>query len=207
MLRKQKAILFVVPALALVLEPGHGTPIHAQDVDKTKVLKVEAAYLYNFARFVQWPKRAFADKNAPFVIGVLGEDPFGRILDDTVRSKTVAGRGVTVRRFWWLRERDRAALKDCHVLYISRSEQHRLGEIVAALENVPVLVVSAMDAFARKGGMIGFVLDQGRIVFEINRSALLSARLKASSKLLRLARLVDGKGRKETRQRGSHRRP
>jgi len=191
-LRKQEAILFVLSALVLVLEPGHGTPLHAQDIDKTKALKVEAAYLYNFARFIQWPKRVVEGEDTSFVIGVLGDDPFGRILDDTVRSKTLAGHGVTVRRLWWQQQKDRVALKDCQILYISRSEQHRLDEIIRALEHVPVLIVSAIDDFARKGGMIGFVLDQGRIVFEINRSAMQNARLKASSKLLRLARLVDG---------------
>jgi len=194
-------------ASVLLLGSWHSVPVRAQDIDEAKRRQVEAAYLYNFARFVQWPDSAFTDKNASFVIGVLGTDPFGRILDDTVGSKTVAGRRVTVRRFVWQHERDRAALRDCHLLYISGSEQHRLDEIVEALENAPVLIVSAMDAFARHGGMIGFVLDQGRIVFEINRAALQRARLKASSKLLTLARLVEGKGRQAARTQNSRRMP
>jgi len=191
-LRRKKTTKFVLMTWALVLGSWHSTPVRAQDVDGAKVLKVEAAYLYNFARFVRWPKQALGGKHVPFVIGVLGDDPFGRILDDTVRAKTLAGQAVVVRRFRWERETDRADLKACHMLYISRSERQRFGQIIAVLDSAPVLLVSAMEAFARKGGMIGFVLQKGRIVFEINRDALKRARLKASSKLLKLARLVEG---------------
>ncbi len=167
--------------------------VRAQAVDEAKALKVKAAYLYNFAKFVEWPDNVFENDKAPFVIGVLGDDPFGRILDDTVKAKKIATRGIRVRRFHWSGERDRTTLRSCHVLYISASERLRLDDILAALKEYPVLVVSDLHEFAHDGGMIGFVLKKGRIVFEINNQALERARLKASSKLLKLARIVEPK--------------
>lgn len=169
--------------------------MHAQVIDQAKANKVKATYLYNFARFIQWPRDAFRDDKAPFVIGILGNDPFGRILDDTMKAKTVAGRPIRVRRFRWDREAHRTALRTCHLLYVSRSERRRVGDIVSALHGVPMLLVSDMDGFTGREGMIGLVLENGRIVFEINRSALERVRLRASSKLLALARIVESKTR------------
>ena len=165
--------------------------VRAQEVDESKAIKVKAAYLYNFAKFIQWPDTAFEDDKAPFVIGVLGDDPFGRILDDTVKGKKIAERSVTIRRFSWKEEEDRTSLKDCHILFISGSEQNRRDEIFAALKGHPVLVVSDIHEFARDGGMVEFVLEEGRIVFEITREALEKAELKVSSRLLKLARIVE----------------
>ncbi len=165
--------------------------VRAQEVDTAKVLKVKAAYLYNFAKFVEWPDGAFENGESPFVIGVLGDDPFGRDLDATVKGKTIAKRAVKVRRLRWDDQVDRAQLKDCHILYIGGSEPRRFMEIVAALEDQPVLLVADIAGFAHDGGMIGFVLDGQRIVFEINREAVDRAQLKASARLLKLARIVE----------------
>ena len=163
----------------------------AKEVDEAKALRVKAAYLYNFAKFIEWPDNAFDDEKAPLVIGILGDDPFGTILDSTVKAKNVAKHPVKIRRLRWNKREDRAALKDCHILFISRSEQSRLDKILAALKEHPVLVVSGIRDFARDGGMVGFVLEKGRIAFEINREALEKAKLKASSRLLKLARIVE----------------
>ncbi|MBU0719487.1 MAG: YfiR family protein [Planctomycetes bacterium] len=171
----------------LMLTPSVG----AQEVDETTATKVKAAYLYNFAKFIQWPDAAFDDDQAPFVIGVLGDDAFGQVLDDTVKAKKIAERPIELRSLRWSRPADRAELKRCHILYISDSERYRLDDILATLEERPVLVVSDAHEFARDGGMIGFVLEQGRIVFEVNREALERAELKASSQLLKLARIVE----------------
>ena len=79
----------------------------AQEVDESKVRKVKAAYLYNFTKFVKWPDKAFENDEAPFVIGVLGKDPFGPILDNTVKGKKVAKRPIKTRRFDWSKRKDR----------------------------------------------------------------------------------------------------
>lgn len=170
----------------------------AHEIDEAKALKVKSAYLYNFAKFIEWPDRAFEDGNAPFVIGVLNDEPFADVLTATVKDKRVAGRRVEVRRFRWSRRADRTRLRDCHALYIGESRQADLADILALLVPhavgepvLPVLAVSDIDSFARKGGMIGFVLEEGRIVFEINIDAFERAELKASSKLLKLAKIVE----------------
>ena len=168
-------------------------PVGAQEIDEAKALKVKAAYLYNFAKFIEWPDGALGDEEAPFVIGVLGDDPFGQILDATVKAKKIAQRPVKIRRLRLSRQVDRAKLTDCSILYISNSERRRLKKIFAALGDQPVLLVADIPGFASDGGMIGFVFEKQRIIFEINREALEQAKLKASAKLLKLARIVKPK--------------
>ncbi|MFQ5495464.1 MAG: YfiR family protein [Phycisphaerae bacterium] len=185
-------------ALAVFTVPAASVDALAQVIDETRALKVKAAYLYNFAKFVTWPKGAFDSDKAPLVIGVLGRDPFGRILDDTVQSKTVRGRRIEVRRLKWNREEDRKALPRCHVLFVCTSERGRLDDVLVWLNRAPVLVVGDDSRFAARGGMIGLVLDRGRIVFEINREAVERADLKASAKLLKLARTTRPKAGRES---------
>ncbi|MFQ5430328.1 MAG: YfiR family protein [Phycisphaerae bacterium] len=177
-------------------------PVGGRDIDEAKARKVRAAYLYNFAKFVKWPAGAFKDDKAPFVIGVLGDDPFDDTLDDTVKGKTIHGRVIQVRRFHWEEEKARSEPLRCHLLYIARSERGRLSQVLAVLKKRPVLVVSDIAGFAHNGGMIGFVLEKGRIAFEINREALEQAHLKASSKLLKLARIVKSRKRREPKSQG-----
>jgi len=165
-------------------------PVRAQEIDEAKVLKVKAAYLYNFAKFITWPDDALGDAQSTFIIGILGDDRFQKILSNTVEGKKIANRPVKIERFHWSEQADRARLKTCQVLYISHAEQSRLKDIFAELEGHPVLLVASLPDFAGDGGMIGFVLDKHRIIFEINREALAQAELKASAKLLKLARIV-----------------
>jgi len=167
--------------------------VRAQQIDESKAIKVKAAYLYNFAKFIDWPGNALGEQDEPFVIGVLDDVGFARSLDATVRGKTVASRAVKIRRLGWAKEEDRTKLSECHILYIGQGARHRLGEILAVLEEQPVLVISDIPDFATEGGMIGFVLEQGRIVFEINRDALKRGKLRASAKLLNLARIVESR--------------
>ena len=191
--KARKCVLTIAPALAIWL--GVPPPLYAQGLDEAKALKVKAAYLYNFAKFVHWPGDTLNSDSEGFVICVLGADPFGTILDKTVRGKTIAGHAVHVRRWNWEKNGVHDALAGCHVLFISESEQHRLKEVLAAIQGHPVLVVADMCDFARNGGMIGLVLEKGRIVFEINTETLERAKLKVSSKLLKLARIVRSKSR------------
>jgi hypothetical protein len=163
----------------------------AQEVDEAKAIKVKVAYLYNFAKFIQWPDDVFEDEKAPIVIGVLGADPFGRVLDDMVKGKSIGERPIKIERFDWNKEEDRGRLQDCHILYISSSERNRFDEIHGALEEQPVLLVGDTEDFAENGGIIGLVLEKGRIVFEINRVAADRAGLKVSARLLKLARIVE----------------
>jgi len=149
--------------------------------------QIEAVFLFNFTQFVEWPSEAFAEPRTPLVIGVLGEDPFGAFLDDTVRGETVNGRALSVQRYHSLEE-----IKTCHVLFISRSETERLKEALAALKGRSTLTVSDVEDFNRSGGMIQFATVENKIRLRINLEAARSAHLTISSKLLRPAEIVGG---------------
>lgn len=142
--------------------------------------EVKAAFLFNFAKFVEWPPNAFPDANTPLVIGVLGQDPFGSCLDDTVRGEHANSRQLVVQRY-----RTPGEIKSCHVLFISRSESDRLDQIVANLRYRKMLIVTDADG-GRGGVIIRFVNEGNKIRFKIDVEAAKAANLTISSKLLRL---------------------
>ncbi|HEV2425792.1 MAG TPA: YfiR family protein [Terriglobia bacterium] len=148
--------------------------------------QVKAAFVYNFARFVDWPE---GTPEQTFVIGILGEDPLGRALEAVVNQKTVNGRPIVVRRI-----ASAAAGRDCRVVFISASEQRRVPAILDVLKGSAVLTVGESEGFAKQGGMINFIMEDDRVRFEVNVDAAEQARLKISSRLLRLARIVKGSG-------------
>lgn len=145
--------------------------------------QIKAAFLFNFAKFVEWPERAFARADSPIVIGVLGDDPFGADLDRLVRGKRIENRTLVVRRF---QDVDQAG--GAHVLFISSSEQRRLPAILAALRTSPVLTVGEVTQFNRLGGIIKFAVENKKVLFDINPDAAERARLQLRAQLLRLAR-------------------
>lgn len=193
MLSRQEITKFIPAALAVWSALMLTHPVPAQWIDEHKALKVTAAFLFNFAKFVTWPDTAFEHDKVPFVIGVLGDDPFGHILEDSTRTRKIRGRSIEIRRYRWSPDEDRQALRSCHLLYISSSEGFRLDEVLAALKKHPVLVVSDIPEFVRAGGMIGLTVENQRIVFEINRESLAKSALIASARLLDLARNIDSK--------------
>lgn len=182
----------------LIARLGAATTPLEQDVDEQRAARVKAAYLYNFVKFVKWPDDAYHGDEDPIVIGVLGKDPFGDVLDRSVRAKKVGNRSITVRRIEPPRDSsagDHDALHDavtrCHLLYISPSETDSFAETLESIGTSSVLTVSDIESFASSGGMIEFVLDDGRIVLHINRRVAETARLRMSSKLLSLATIVE----------------
>jgi hypothetical protein len=147
--------------------------------------KVKAAFLYNFAKSTEWPAGVFTNNGMSLVIGVLGRDPFGSRLAEITRGKTVEGRNIAIVHF------DRVdQVRDCHLLFISASESGRMSSILAQLAARPILTVGDIGKFAALGGGIGLVKQEGEIHFEVNLDAVAAARLKLSSKLLRLADIV-----------------
>jgi hypothetical protein len=147
--------------------------------------QLKAVFLFNFTQFVEWPRQAFADPNAPIVIGVLGVDPFGAYLDQTVQGEKINGRSLEVRRY-----RNVAEIDTCHVLFISQSETSRIKDTVARLRNRPILTVGDSDGFAVNGGIIRFITDKARIKLRVNLDSAKAAGLVISSKLLRAADIV-----------------
>jgi hypothetical protein len=161
-------------------------PLHAPaQASAAREYQVKAVFLFNFAQFVEWPAAAFPDETAPLVIGVLGEDPFGPVLDEVVQGESVGGRPLAVRRY-----RQPEEIDTCHILYIARSEAPRLDRIVSALKARGVLTVSDIEGAARSGVMIRFFAENKRIRLRINLQAAREAGLVLSSKLLRPAEIV-----------------
>jgi YfiR/HmsC-like len=146
--------------------------------------EVKAAFLYNFAKFAEWPADAFSGPDAPFVFGILGRDPFGAIID-AVEKRTVNGRTVQVRRF-----SDVQDIRKCHILYISSSETERLGTILRTLAHASTLLVSDSSTFVDRGGAIGFVVLDNSVGFKINTDAVLRAGITIHSRLLKMAIIV-----------------
>lgn len=136
------------------------------------------------------PLAATEPRTGNFAVCVLGEDPFGHLLEATVGGETIDGRHVTVRRI----PRADEALQ-CDVVFLSASERGRVASDLAILNKAPVLTVSDVPDFAARGGMIGFVLQDNRVRFEVNLSAAQKAGIALSSQLLKVAVRVSGTGR------------
>lgn len=175
----------VVFLLALALTVPLSGVVPRRAVAAASEYEIKAAFLVNFAKFVEWPATAFYAIEAPVRIGVVGDDPFGADLDKTVRGKLFGSRPMDVRRQEW-----RDDLTRFHIVFISGSEKRRLAEILRPLESTSVLTVSDMGDFCSQGGVIAFVNVDQRIRFEVNGAAARRRGLKISSKLLSLATTV-----------------
>jgi hypothetical protein len=175
-----RKLLAVVMAAACGLGAGR-----AQAEGASLEYQVKAAFLYNFAKFVDWPDGAFAKDSDPVVIGVLGENPFGKTLDESVEGRTVNERPLVVRYFKTAEE-----IRPCHILYIAHSDRRRLRAAFDAVKDKHTLTVGETIDFTEAGGIIGFTLEDGKVRFGINSAASQHAGLKISSKLLKLATTV-----------------
>lgn len=160
------------------------TAMHAQGAGE---YQVKAAFLYNFAKFVEWPPGSFANGAAPLRICVLGQDPFGEELHNVASDKIVNGHKLVVDAV-----ADAAAARGCHILFIAASKKAEMKQILESLRGADVLTVGDTKGFAKLGGMINFVLEDNRVRFEVNKTAAEQTGLKISSKLLSLALLVIG---------------
>lgn len=151
--------------------------------------QLKALYLHNFAKYTEWPKEALGDGNAPFVLGILGKDPFGKDIE-IIEGKSIKGRKLIVKHFANVQE-----VKDCHLLFISSSETERLPQILKALEKSSILTIAEVEGFLQYSGMINLVAEQKgpgsqSVAFEINRAAAEKVNLKLDTQLLKLAKRV-----------------
>lgn len=152
---------------------------------RVKESELKVAFLYNFAKFVEWPDEAFDNASSPIIVGVAGRDPFGPLLQETFIGQMANGRSFRIERF----ERLEGARRS-HILFVDGSDKKRLPQIIAILGGAHVLTVSDVTDFAASGGVIGFLHQHDRLGFEINIDAAERAGLKISSKLLKLAKVV-----------------
>jgi hypothetical protein len=147
--------------------------------------QVKAAFLFNFARFIEWPDKAFQSEKEAISVCVFRYDPFGSALDEIIRGKTIGDRVVQARRITELGE-----LKACQVVFVSAREEKRLQEILDSVKGASALVVGESEDFAARGGGIQFFVEANKLRFAVNVDAMQRARLKVSSKLLALAKIT-----------------
>ena len=179
-LKKLFCISLVLSALLF-----SGTPELQAQTQISREYQVKAVFLFNFAQFVEWPTNALSDTQTPLTIGVLGDDPFDGFLDDTVRGEKVDGHPLVVQRYHNIED-----VENCQVLFISRSENKRMEQILADLKGRNILTVGDADGFVKNGGVIRFVTEENKIHFRISLEAAKNAKLTISSKMLRLAEIV-----------------
>lgn len=188
--KRRRPLLRALPLLlALSLSDAQLAASEARTADldaptKETEAKVKVAFVYNFLKFIEWPGQQQNDVAAPVRICVIGADPIRTTLGE------LSIRKIRERRIQVEHVKDIEALRDCHLAYITRSEEARLPQVLQRLEGRPVLSASDIPRFARKGGMIGFATEDDRVKIEISQSSVRQAGLKVSAKLLEIARLV-----------------
>ena len=197
---KIKAYILVVLTMALLMSPIIQN-VQA-DPEQSKEYQIKAAFLYNFIKFVDWPKEKMPDSNEPIIIGIIGKDPFGDAFEP-VKNKPVKDKKIVIKRFVGLEELEKSAdknkaefdkkvepLRKCHVLFICSSEKEYLEEIIKALKGSHVLTVADSEGFLESGGIINFIMEKKKVCFEINVTAAKRAKLEIRSQLLRLAKKI-----------------
>jgi hypothetical protein len=177
-----RLILLIVGLISAFASPA---PMVWGQSTGTTGYQVKTAFLFNFAKFIEWPASGFAKPQSPFTICVLGQDPFGSTLTDTLQGKLIGERPLLVRRL-----KDKSEARTCQIVFVSSSESAHLADIVETLRGGSVLLVGETNGFAASGGTIEFTLEDDRVRFAINADAANRSGLKFSSKLLALARIV-----------------
>lgn len=180
---KSRSPHFVLALLLSAVLTG-ATALLAQSKVATEY-EIKAAFLYNFAKFVEWPPGAFSDPRQPLEICVFGQDPFGHALGDVLFGKTIGEHPVSLGY-----AKQAPDLAGCQIIFLTTTETSRLPEVLGSPHIRNVLIVGESEGFAAAGGTIQFVLDQNRVRFVINPDAADRAGLKISSKLLALAIIV-----------------
>lgn len=177
-------LLCVAAAQVLAQQPSAAAP--AQDFPE---YVVKAGFLYNFAKYVEWPADAFASPAAPIVVGIVGSDPFGAELDRTLQNKTVDGRAFEIHRY-----REAAEIQPVHILFVSRSERARLASILGRVQDAPVLTVGEHEGFSLAGGVITILIEAQKPRLQINPDAARHKRMTIDAKLLQIATIVASAG-------------
>ena len=174
--------------LAFIILISHSIADSSALIAQTKTAteyQVKAAFLYNFAKFVDWPPSAFSDAKQTLNICVYGRDPFGTALEDALLGKTIGERRVSLGRAMQFQD-----LVGCHVVFVSASAHESAAELANRLKGRAVLLVGESEGFAASGGVIQFTIEDNRVHFVINPDAADRAGLRISSKLLALAKIV-----------------
>lgn len=174
----------------LVIILSAGIPASAQPApqDPPEALPeyvLKAGFLYNLAKYVEWPAEAFEQPNSPITIGIVGADPFGAVLEKVLTAKTAKNRPFQFHRF-----AGPETIQRCHILFIARSVKDKVPEILLKTQSWPVLTVGETEGFPQAGGAANILIENEKPKLEVNPEAAEKARLTIDAKVLRLARIV-----------------
>jgi hypothetical protein len=175
----------IMGALLLILFNAAAVKSGSDDSTLTEY-EVKGAYIYYFAKFIEWPVDALP-ANSPVVIGIIGDDEFGSLLKSIVKDKTVQDHPISISLLKWP-----ADLHTCHIVYISSPEKKRFSQIAESLKKHPALTVTEFEAGSQPKGIINLFVEDGKVQFETDAFSAAKANLQINSKLLRLARQVAG---------------
>jgi len=182
--RAERPVLIRFPLVLFLVVTAGLTTRHVQAQSKVDEYQVKAAYILNFARFVEWPADVLP-ASSPLTIAIVGDDPFDGSLDELLRSKTANGHPLRLKHFHW-----NDVITECEIVFISASEELHLAQILRFLAAQSVLTISDIDRFSLRGGIIEFRMVGNRVRFDVNRDPAIAARINISSKLLSVARAV-----------------
>ena len=163
-------------------------PMSCSQAQGASQYQLKTTLLFNLTKFVEWPDASFPGADAPFVVCVIGQDPFGQQLDDYLIGRTVGDRSIEVDRYPAVRNLSEA--KFCQIAFVSPSEKQRFRKVIGFFQGKSVLSVGDADGFVASGGAVEFQTEQDHVRFAINPDAVGRAKLTVSSKLLALAKIV-----------------
>ena len=192
---RASALLLAGMGLAACLTAGAVLPPPGASVasaDEAMEYKVKAASLYHFVNYTTWPKEAFEHESSPFVLAVVGKDPFGAVLEETMRGKKYAGREIRIVRVEALDD-----LPKAHLLFLAGSHAKQIGKLMVGIGGTPVLVVGDTGGLAEAGALVNFYLEAKRTRFEVNEDAVKRSGLTINPEMLKLARLVKDHAQRE----------
>ena len=174
-----RKIIACAAAVTLLVSPAGG----AARLEPSEY-GLKSVFLYQFCRFMEWPGSAFSSPYDPLIIGVIGDDPFGSLLNEAVAGETYHGRPIRIEHYRSARD-----IKRCHLLFVSRSSVDQMNEILSAVAGKSVVTVGETEGFLDRGGMIALTADRNRVRLQVNASSLRAAKVDVSSKLLRVAEI------------------
>ncbi len=180
---KNKRTFIVIIIILICYSTGIGTSNSYAD-QKSKEYHIKAAFLLNFAKFMEWPSQVLPDSSSSLTLYILGKDPFGEALK-TIENKIVKGRKLVVKKASCVED-----IKECHILFISNSEKQNMEKILSKINDLPILTVAETRNFCQTGGTINFVVLKNKVRFEINVDAARRKGLNISSKLLKLSKII-----------------
>lgn len=187
MSNRPRAPWFSVLVFLLLAWPGPSAPASGKAPRSAPEYNVKAAYILLFIRYVTWPSGSFAAPDTPITVGILGWDPFGKVLDETLEGMSVNGRRLEPRRL-----DDVNGARNCHVVFMARDEQSRLAGWVRELGNRPILTIAESPEAIAAGAMVNFILEGNTIRFEIGRTAAEKSGMRIASPMMVSAKKIHG---------------